>query len=246
MKDLNKIRMLSNRLAGGVQEEGVNLALLYIPGLSRYHIVKLVRAGYEDVNSLGGASEGELGQLLPKRLVMRIQEKIKEDNNQQKMLKAKWIVQSENCELGFTSAAHNLQPVSASSPSKTENPNSNLKPKNQKQKTVLEISLNRPDRIIFMGKESKVTTIGFSLLYLLAQHRGQVVSYEDILKELWKNEEDAIYTRINYHICKIRKDLSKATNNKGRKVKKIKNIFKTVPGRGLMLDIKEKELEINF
>ena len=246
MKDLNKIRMLSNRLAGGVQEEGVNLALLYIPGLSRYHIVKLVRAGYEDVNSLGGASEGELGQLLPKRLVMRIQEKIKEDNNQQKMLKAKWIVQGENCELGFTSASHNLQPVSASSPSKTENPNSNLKPKNQKQKTVLEISLNRPDRIIFMGKESKVTTIGFSLLYLLAQHRGQVVSYEDILKELWKNEEDAIYTRINYHICKIRKDLSKATNNKGRKVKKIKNIFKTVPGRGLMLDIKEKELEINF
>lgn len=27
--------------------------------------------------------------------------------------------------------------------------------------------------------------------------------------------------------------------------KKIENIFKTIPGRGLMLNIKEKELEIN-
>jgi helicase len=35
-KDLNKIKMLSYRLSGGVQEEGLNLALLDIPGLSRY------------------------------------------------------------------------------------------------------------------------------------------------------------------------------------------------------------------
>ncbi|GAJ00197.1 unnamed protein product [marine sediment metagenome] len=111
---------------------------------------------------------------------------------------------------------------------------------------MLEISLHRPDRIIFEGKEVKVTTIGFSLLYLLAQHRGQVVSYKDILKKLWKDEDVAIYTQINYHICRIRKDISKAINNKSRYVKKIRIIFKTVPGRGLMLDIKEKELETNF
>jgi helicase len=68
-KDLNKIRMLSNRLVEGVQEEGVNLALLYIPGLSRYHIRRLVEAGYGDDDSLRDASEVELGKLLPKRLV---------------------------------------------------------------------------------------------------------------------------------------------------------------------------------
>jgi helicase len=72
------------------------------------------------------------------------------------------------------------------------------------------------------------------------------VSYENILKKLWKEEDDAIYTRINYHICKIKKDISKAINNKSRYVKKIENIFKTVPGRGIMLGIKEKELETNF
>ena len=112
--------------------------------------------------------------------------------------------------------------------------------------TILEIDSHRPDRIIFEGKEVKVTTIGFSLICLLAQHRGRVVGYEEILKELWEDETDAIYTRINYHICKIKKDILKVLNNKSRYAKKIGNIFKIVPGRGLMLDIKEKELETNF
>ena len=80
----------------------------------------------------------------------------------------------------------------------------------------------------------------------MAQHRGQVVSYEEILKELWKDEDDAIYTLVNYHICKIRKDISKVINNKRKVAKKIENIFKTIPGRGLMLNIKGKELETNF
>ncbi|RXG65024.1 helix-turn-helix domain-containing protein, partial [Candidatus Atribacteria bacterium 1244-E10-H5-B2] len=112
-------------------------------------------------------------------------------------------------------------------------------------KPLLEISQRRSDRIIFEGKEFKVTTIGFSLLYLLAQHREKVVSYEEILKDLWKGEEDAIYTRINYHICKIRKNISKIMDKKEDNTKKIENIFKAIPGRGLMLNIKEEELEIN-
>jgi len=86
-KDLNKIKMLSNRLVEGIQEEGINLALLCIPGLSRYYIGRLVRAGYGDENSLRDASEGELSKLLPKRLIQRIQKKIKENNNHQKMVK---------------------------------------------------------------------------------------------------------------------------------------------------------------
>jgi helicase len=90
-KDLNKIRMLSNRLVEGVQEGGINFALLYIPGLSRYHIRRLVEAGYRDENSLRDASEVELDKLLPKRLVQRIQKKMKEENNHRKMAKVKRI-----------------------------------------------------------------------------------------------------------------------------------------------------------
>lgn len=263
-KDLNKIRMLSNRLVEGVQEEGVNLALLYIPGLSRYHIRRLVGAGYRDENSLRGASEIELGKLLPRRLVQRILESVKEENIHQAVVKVKLIVQDEKLtafkkvpeEIGIrgirdirggiiceTCTMCNV----SSSPQKMNiserqfvaaSPVASLEP-------LLEISQRRPDRIIFEGKEFKVTTIGFSLLYLLAQHREKVVSYEEILKDLWKGEEDAIYTRINYHICKIRKNILKIMDKKEGNPKKVENIFKAIPGRGLMLNIKEEELEIN-
>ena len=254
--------MLSNRLIEGVREEGINLALLYIPGLSRYHIRRLVGAGYGDENSLRDVSEVELGKLLPRRLVQRIQKRMKEDNSHQKVSKGKWMVQDdklkafkkvpEECGISGirgggggiiydTCNMHNVNPQKNSiseRQSVTASPVTLLEP-------VLEISQLRPDRIIFMGKEFKVTTIGFSLLYLLAQHREKVVSYEEILKDLWKGEKDAIYTRINYHICKIRKDISKIMDTKEDNTKNIENIFKTIPGRGLMLNIKEEELEIN-
>ena len=71
---------------------------------------------------------------------------------------------------------------------------------------LLQIDQHRPDRIIFEGEEVKVTTRGFSLLYLLAQHKGEVISYDNLLDELWKDEE-AIYTRIIQHIYKFRRDI---------------------------------------
>jgi len=180
--------------------------------------------------------EEELAKVVPKRLAERIKNRYptvlsssftKNDKPKTKNLLL------ESCNL--KPETRNLQPESCNS----QLASCTLQP-------VLEIDIHRPDRIIFEGKEVKVTTIGFSLIYLLAQHRGQVMSYEDILKKLWEGETDAIYTRINYHICKIKKDILKASNNKSRYAKKIGNIFKIVPGRGLMLDIKEKELETNF
>jgi len=255
MKDLNKIRMLSNRLVEGVQEKGINLALLYIPGLSRYHIRRLVEAGYRDENSLRDASEVELGKLLPKRLVQRIQKRMKEENNHQKMLKAKWIVQDENCELAIlpsplkststTSASHNLQPVSASSPTKAENPNSNLKSKNQKHKTVLEISLNRSDRIIFEGNKIELTPTEFSLIHLLAQHNEQVMSYDELVVELWGDEENAIYSRVIYHFSKIKNTILKTIGKSKKNKEKVKNIFKVISRRGIMLNLEEDKLKIN-
>jgi len=127
---------------------------------------------------------------------------------------------------------------------KPETCNPKLETCNLKPTTVLEIDQHRPDRIIFQDKEVKLTPISFSLLYLLAQHRGQVVSYEKMLKELWEDEEDVIYTRINYHICKIRKDILKIMNKKEGNPKKVENIFKTIPGRGLMLNIEDEELKL--
>jgi hypothetical protein len=141
-------------LIDGVEEEGLKLGRLHIPGLSRYYIRRLVGAGYGDEEKFKNTSGVELGKLLPERLVQRIQKRIKEKDIQ-KATRQKLIAEAENCEPAIlpsllkttntTSVSHNLQPVSASSLTKAKNPNFNLKSKNQKLKTVLEISLNRPD-----------------------------------------------------------------------------------------------------
>ena len=107
---------------------------------------------------------------------------------------------------------------------------------------LLEISRCRPDRIIFMGKEIKMTNMGFSLLYLLAKHRGQVIDYEVILNELWADDEDAISHRLSYHISKIKKNILKVIKVKNQS--KINQMIVAIKGRGLMLNLQEKELNI--
>jgi helicase len=236
-EDVKRIRRLAERMIEGVEEEGLSLARLYIPGLSRYYIGKLVREGYNEERCLEELTEEELGRVLPERLVKRIKSRIKEEKENQEAKKQKMKANDSNAE---TESEHpKLIMVTTTKELKTKT--GELKPE-----TILEIDPHRPDRIIFEGKEIKITTRGFSLLYLLAQHKGEVVSYDSILDSLWKDDEEAAYTRINYHICKIRKDILKTMDKKEAYSKKIENIFKTIPGRGLMLDIKEKDLEINF
>jgi len=123
--------------------------------------------------------------------------------------------------------------------------NSKLVTENRQLKTILQIDRHRPDRIIFQGKEIKVTARGFSLLYLLAQHKGEVVSYDNILDEIWKDDEDAIYTRVIQHIYKFRRDILDAIGNNKTNKEKVKNIFKVVSGRGVMLNINDNKLKIN-
>ena len=238
-EDLEKIQCLSRRLVEGVEEEGLKLSRLHIPGLTRSYIRRLVKEGYEDEECLKEIGRKGLGEVLPGRLVKRIQERIQEKIKEEKEEEIRIKKERQEQESKKEKEKKKEKKISVGESCYEKSGIHDLQ-------TVLEIDKRRPDRIIFEGKEVKVTTIGFSLLYLLAQHRGQVVSYEEILKKLWEDDEDSIYTRINYHICKIRKDISKTTNNKNRNIKKVENIFKTIPGRGLMLNIKEKELEINL
>ena len=117
---------------------------------------------------------------------------------------------------------------------KTPHPPPPCNSNDQRLTPIVEIDTHRPDRIIFEGKEVKVTATEFSLIHLLAQHKGEVISYEEILKELWKDEKDvdAIYTRINYHICKIKKDILKIIDKKEDNVKKLEIFLKQSPVEG--------------
>jgi len=257
-KDLNKIRMLSNRLVGGVQEEGLNLALLYIPGLSRYYIRRLVEAGYQDDNSLRKASEAELDKLLPKRLVQRIQKKMKEENNHLKMVKEKYIVQDEKLkafkkvpeEYGISGVSEIIYETSKMRNMNQEKMNigetkSSTASYDKSSAPLLEISQRHSDRIIFMGEKIRVTATEFSLIHLLTLHNEQVMSYDEIIDELWKGEDDVIYRRVNYHIFNIKKAILKTIGGTKTNIERIKNILVVVPGRGIMLNLKDEELIIN-
>ena len=202
------------------------------------------------------ASGEELGKLLPQRLVNRIQKNFKEiiniENQKLKILNSKKLG-IEDCKIktcypkhetrNFQLAICNSKPEIIKCNPKNDNPNSDSKTKNEQLKTVLEIDKHRPDRIIFMDKKIKVTATEFSLICLLAQNPEQVLSYDKLLDELWKDEEDAIYNRVSYHISKIRRNIIKIINENKIKKAKVKKIFMVVPKRGVMLNLKAGEIQ---
>jgi len=137
-----------------------------------------------------------------------------------------------------TSVFHNLQPVSGSSPPKTEN----CKPTST---TILEIDRHRPDRIIFEGKEVELTPLAFSLLYLLAQNPKEVLIYDYLINTIWDGSRDTTYTQITFHLSKIRRAVLKTLCHNKRNRKKVKEIFKVISRRGIMLNLAEDKLKIS-
>ncbi|MCK5766870.1 MAG: winged helix-turn-helix domain-containing protein, partial [Candidatus Atribacteria bacterium] len=177
-----KIRILSERLAQGLQEEELKMARLHIPGLSRYYIKLLQREGYSDRECLEELSEEELSKVLPKRIAGRIKKRFLQDKKRN--------IKKDSYELPHVSVEVKMENCVAEEPSLLSSP----------AHPILEIDKRRPDRIIFEGKEIKVTAKEFSLIYLLAQNNNQVMIYDILLDELWKDEEDAIYNRVSFHI----------------------------------------------
>jgi len=110
---------------------------------------------------------------------------------------------------------------------------------------VLEIDVHRPDRIIFEGKKIEVTATEFSLIYLLAQNRGKILTHNDFLDTIWKENEDATYVQITYHLYKIRRVILKTIGNNKKNKEKIKDILKVISRRGIMLNLEEDKLKMN-
>ncbi len=75
-EELAGIKVVSERLAWGVEEEGLGLARLHIPGLGRGYVRALLREGYGDRKCLEELSEEELGKVLPKILAERIKKRL--------------------------------------------------------------------------------------------------------------------------------------------------------------------------
>jgi hypothetical protein len=100
--------------------------------------------------------------------------------------------------------------------------------KTEKEGTI-EVDPNRPDRMIYKGKEIPLTNIQFRLVEILWKNRGRCVSYDEIMRYVW---EGAIVEQNN------------VIDQKGRILKKLASIqreggvppIRTIRGRGLLFE----------
>jgi helicase len=197
-EELARIKILSERLAWGVEEGGLGLARLHIPGLSRSYISALMREGYDNEKCLKELSEEELVKVLPKILAGRIKKRLYAETVK---VKDGNLQDNSSAEEGRRKVCPYMQDNSRNLKANTLLGKPEIK-NCSKPITVLEIDQHRPDRIIFEGKKIGVTSTEFSLIRFLAQHPEQVMSYDELLGELWKDEEDAIYNRVSFHLSK--------------------------------------------
>ena len=71
------------------------------------------------------------------------------------------------------------------------------------------------------------------------------MSYDELVDALWRGEEDAIYNRVSFHFSKIRSTILKTIGKSKRNKEKVKNIFKVISRRGIMLNLEEDKVKIN-
>ena len=66
-----------------------------------------------------------------------------------------------------------------------------------------------------------------------------------ILKTLWTENEYSTYVQITFHLSKIRRAVLKTLCHNKRNRKKVKEIFKVISRRGIMLNLAEDKLKIS-
>jgi DNA-binding winged helix-turn-helix (wHTH) protein len=79
----------------------------------------------------------------------------------------------------------------------------------------------------------------------LAQNRGKILIHNDLLDTIWKKTKYATYTQITYHLYKIRRVILKTIGNNKKNKEKVKDIFKVISRRGIMLNLAKDKLKIN-
>ena len=240
-----------------MKEEGLGLARLHIPGLGRSYIGALLREGYDNRKCLQELGEEELAKVVPKRLAGRIKRRFSAETKTKNLSPefASSPPQLETLNLPPASCLSSPPPrrgrtkvgvsLNTNDQQLTINPPCNSQLASCTLQPILEIDQHRPDRIIFEGKEVELTPLAFSLLYLLAQNPKEVLIYDYLINTIWDGSRDATYTQITFHLSKIRRAVLKTLCHNKRNRKKVKEIFKVISRRGIMLNLAEDKLKIS-
>lgn len=81
------------------------------------------------------------------------------------------------------------------------------------------------------GEEIPLTAKEYDLLYLLAEHKGIVLTYDQIYQRIWKDYSHAVENNtIGYHICKMKKKVCPVPSES-------KFMIRCVRGIGYCLDV---------
>ena len=73
---LSRLQILANMVLFGVDERGIELAALHVPGLTRTMVTRLADAGYTREEQILDAEFDELVRILPRDIAFRLQDRL--------------------------------------------------------------------------------------------------------------------------------------------------------------------------
>ena len=220
---VDAIAQIAARLPDGVLPQGLPLARLEIPGLTRAFIADMVRAGYERPADIASAPPEEIARVLPPHLAERVASAARDRERRRAEADEPgiwgWFRHTRG---GSTTAAATPDAMPASDAAGPPD---------------LWLSLRSPGQVRFHGVTVMLRPKAFRLLALLACNPGRVVAYTEIDERLWPDEKVEQQQTLAHRRAIVRA-LDAAHNAKAG------GLIRVVKGQGLMLDMPPDRVDV--
>lgn len=245
-------RLLSEQVRYGLPAELLPLARQTDGLLTHTQILTLHRAGISTCEQITSLTVAELKKYLPENIIPLIKQQVRKPKYKKpidinippantKIKNVKVIspdIEGEQKQ-NITTAelqCHSVEEKQFPEKEVKENKQAKNAPLEQK-KILLALNIKRPGEVWIEGKLIRLPEKQYRLLYLLAQHVGCCISYEEIYKELWGDiiVEDS---QMAFQKCMLLQNLCKAAIH-------WKKYIRTIPKRGFLLDLNPEQVSIN-
>lgn len=247
----NAFRLLSEQVRHGLPAELLPLARQTDGLLTHSQMLTLHRAGISTCEQIASSTIAELRKYLPENIIPLIKQQsrktkykkpvnisIPSTNTKTNTVKITSINKEKEQKQNITIPELQCRPTKEKQFSESEGENKQTKNSNlELKKILLSLDIKRPGEVWVEGKLIRLPEKQYRLLYLLAQHTGGCVSYEEIYKELW---DDIIVedSQMAFQKCMLLQQLCKVSTH-------WKKYIRTIPKRGFLLDLSPEQISIN-
>lgn len=211
--DCARLQIHAERLALGVSTEGLPLARLHLPGLSRDGVRRLVAEGIRSLREAAEAAPGWLAELLGPVVAERLRQAVGAAQDSGLSTPAPAPVGDRR------------KPVEAKPP---------LTPPTA---PLLVLDEGRPDEALFCGQRVDLRPAEFRLLRVLAETPGKCVRYDALYDRMWSGDRFVEPGQIYSHRSRLSAKLAQAAPGRD-----VREILVTVPRHGLRLDLRPEEV----